>query len=159
MKKTVVIILTVAVLGLIGYGAAKTKPGLQMQTPMAAGRPSGSMVSSSSSSSPSSQSPATSMPGTTYADGNYNGTTIDSAYGPVQIEAIVSGGRITDIKFLQMPSDLGHSREVTQIAGPMLKSATLSAQSANIDFVSGATSTSGAYQQSLQSALDQAAKS
>ena len=39
----------------------------------------------------------------------------------------------------------------------MLRSEALTAQSAQIDLVSGATYTSDAYAQSLQSALDQAA--
>ncbi len=41
-------------------------------------------------------------------------------------------------------------------AAPILQGEAISAQSANIDSVSGATYTSQAYAQSLQSALDQA---
>jgi uncharacterized protein with FMN-binding domain len=39
---------------------------------------------------------------------------------------------------------------------PQLKQTTLDAQSSQIDFVSGATSTSYGYQESLQKALDKA---
>lgn len=42
-------------------------------------------------------------------------------------------------------------------AMPMLRSEAIQAQSANVDTVSGATMTSEAFIQSLQSALDQAA--
>jgi uncharacterized protein with FMN-binding domain len=46
--------------------------------------------------------------------------------------------------------------QINQQAVPMLVSETTSAQSAQIDMVSGATYTSQGYAQSLQSALDQA---
>jgi uncharacterized protein with FMN-binding domain len=61
------------------------------------------------------------------------------------------------VKFLQMPGPEGHSKEVTAFSKDPLKQSTLQKQSANIDFVSGATQTSEGYQQSLQAALDQAA--
>jgi uncharacterized protein with FMN-binding domain len=48
-----------------------------------------------------------------------------------------------------------HSAQINSIAVPMLTSQALSAQSAQIDGVSGASFTSAAYAQALQSALDQ----
>lgn len=92
-----------------------------------------------------------------YKDGTFTGDTAYIPYGPVQIAVVVSGGKITDVNFLQMPSDQGYSRQVAAAAEPLLKQTTLQAQNANIDFVSGATATSSGYQQSLQSALDKAA--
>jgi uncharacterized protein with FMN-binding domain len=56
-----------------------------------------------------------------------------------------------------MPGPEGHSKEVTAFSEPYLKQSTLTHQSANIDFVSGATQTSEAYEKSIQAALDQAA--
>ena len=51
----------------------------------------------------------------------------------------------------------GHSQRISQAAEPILREEALSAQTANIDLLSGATYTSEAYVESLQSALDQAA--
>ena len=110
-----------------------------------------STVANTGSSSPTTSSSSS------FKDGTYTGNSEDTPYGTVQIAVVVSGGKITDVKFLLMPNDLGHSQEVTAAAEPLLKEITLQKQSSNIDFVSGATSTSQGYQQSLQSALDQAA--
>ena len=57
---------------------------------------------------------------------------------------------------LQSPSGNGKDSEINNYALPILTEETTSAQSANIDMVSGATVTSVGYIQSLQSALDQA---
>ena len=62
---------------------------------------------------------------------------------PVKIEAV------------ELPTG-GRSGEISAYAEPILASEALTAQSANIDIVSGATYTSEAYTRSLQSALDQA---
>jgi uncharacterized protein with FMN-binding domain len=57
---------------------------------------------------------------------------------------------------IQYPSGNNTDEQINSYALPTLVRATLDAQSANIDMVSGATVTSGGYVQSLQSALDQA---
>jgi uncharacterized protein with FMN-binding domain len=77
-------------------------------------------------------------------------------FGDVQVKVIVSGGRITDVQAVQMPSDRARSAYISQVAGPMLHDEVLQAQSARIDTLSGATYTSDAYAQSVQAALDQA---
>jgi len=144
MRKTIVIIFAVAILG----GAALLAKNH--------GTSSVHLASPTSQSSSGSSSGNTTSQSTSYKDGTYTGSSADTPYGSVQIAVVISGGKITDVNFIQMPSDLGHSQEVTAAAEPLLKQTTLSTQSANIDFVSGATSTSYGYQQSLQSALDQA---
>ncbi|HET7827385.1 MAG TPA: FMN-binding protein [Candidatus Saccharimonadales bacterium] len=143
MKRALLIIFTIAVLGGLGLYVQK-KPGESLSSSSNAS--STAHIASSSSNSAS----------TTYKDGTFTGASADTPYGPVQIAVVISGGKITDVNFLQMPSDLGHSREVTAYAEPLLKQTTLQAQSTNIEFVSGATSTSNGYEQSLQAALDQA---
>ena len=55
-----------------------------------------------------------------------------------------------------MPSDATRSQMIAQYAAPILRSEALTAQSAQINLVSGATYTSEGYAQSLQAALDQA---
>ena len=91
-----------------------------------------------------------------YKDGQYTGQDIQSQYGDNQVKVIISHGRITDVQALQLPFDRQRSQEISQAAGPMLHDDALQAQSAQIDTISGATYTSDAYAQSLQSALDRA---
>ncbi len=94
-----------------------------------------------------------------YKDGKYTGTGADAYYGTIQVEAIVSGGKLTDVQFLQYPNDRGTSIRINTSAMPRLRQEAIQAQSANVNTVSGATDSSGAFRQSLSSALDQAANS
>ncbi len=152
MKKGIVIILAVAIIGLLG--AYSKSHGSNVQA-TSNGVGSKSLVAGASTTTSNKSSSSSST--TTYKDGTYTGASEDTPYGTVQIAVVVSGGKITDVNFLQMPSDLPHSQEVTSIAGPLLKQETIQRQGHNLDFVSGATSTSEGYAQSLQAALDQAA--
>ena len=91
-----------------------------------------------------------------YKNGQYTGSPADAFYGTVQVKAIVSGGVITDVQFLSYPSDRSHSIEINTYAMPLLTSEAIQSQNANVNIVSGATATSDAFIQSLQSALSQA---
>jgi uncharacterized protein with FMN-binding domain len=91
-----------------------------------------------------------------YKDGTYTGTAADAFYGTIQVEAVVSGGQLTDVTFLQYPNAPGHTSDVSNTALPQLKQEAITAQSANVNVVSGATQDSQAFQQSLASALAQA---
>ena len=91
-----------------------------------------------------------------WKDGTFTGQTFTNNYGPVQVAAVVSGGKITTVTFLQLPSDRAHSQEVSAMAKPALLQETITAQNANVATVSGATQTTESYTQSLQSALNQA---
>jgi uncharacterized protein with FMN-binding domain len=84
------------------------------------------------------------------------GSVIQTRWGPVQVQLTVSGGKITDVAMLQYPNGNGTDQQISSYALPILMQDTMSAQSANIDMVSGATYTSTGYLQSLQSAIDQA---
>ena len=108
---------------------------------------------------PSAAPVATAAPaaGTALANGTDTGSVVQTRFGPVQVRVTIAGGKITDVTALQLPSDRQRSAEISGIVGPMLQSEALTAQSAQIDLISGATYTSDAYAQSLQSALDQAA--
>jgi uncharacterized protein with FMN-binding domain len=81
------------------------------------------------------------------------GPTVNTRWGPVQVQVTLTGGRLTEITALQLPSG-GRSGQISSVAGPILRSQALQAQGANIDGVSGATFTSTAYARSLQAALD-----
>lgn len=91
-----------------------------------------------------------------YKDGIYAGNVADAFYGNIQVKAIIAGGKITDVQFLQYPNDRSTSIEINQQAMPFLKQEAIQAQSANVDIISGATDSSRAFRESLQSALDQA---
>ncbi|MEU6843347.1 FMN-binding protein [Streptomyces sp. NPDC046716] len=77
------------------------------------------------------------------------GTTVMTEKGPVEVQVTFTGDRITAVKMLQQPN---HPQ--TEAAVPQLVAATLEAQSADVDTVTGATITSDAYKESLQAALD-----
>ena len=83
------------------------------------------------------------------------GTEIDTRYGPVQVQVTVTNGKIASVTATQLPSG-GRSGRISDYAAPILSGEAMTAQSAQIDLVSGATYTSSAYEQSLQAALDQA---
>ena len=84
------------------------------------------------------------------------GSAAQTPYGPVQVEITTSGSKVTDVSVLQYPNSSGQDQQINSYALPRLIDATLQAQSAQIDMVSGATYTSNGYVQSLQSALDAA---
>ncbi|WP_433472161.1 FMN-binding protein [Spirillospora sp. CA-142024] len=90
------------------------------------------------------------------ADGAYRGRSVDTRYGPVQVEITMSGGRISGVHVLRAPSENGRDREIAARALPRLTREALAAGNARIDAVSGATYTSEGYISSLQSALDKA---
>jgi uncharacterized protein with FMN-binding domain len=84
------------------------------------------------------------------------GSTVDTRWGPVQVQVTLTDGKITKVTALQLPDGNQRDREINDFAVPQLTQEALSAQSARIDSVSGATYTSDGYIQSLQSALDKA---
>ena len=84
------------------------------------------------------------------------GTVDNTQYGPMQVEVILQGSKITNVKVLQQTNVGGLSQQIDANAIPQLVSETLTAQSARINAVSGASYTSAGYIQSLQSALDKA---
>ncbi|WP_431985926.1 FMN-binding protein [Streptomyces griseoflavus] len=88
-------------------------------------------------------------------DGTVTGDAVSTQYGAVQVRLTVSGGRITRAEAVQAPKG-GQSDQVTSRSVPKLNRAAVTAGSADIDTVSGATYTSTGYKKSLQSALDKA---
>jgi uncharacterized protein with FMN-binding domain len=79
----------------------------------------------------------------------------NTVYGPVQIQLIMRDSKIVKVAVLQQPMNTLHDIQIGEFAFPKLIGETLTAQTAKIDSVSGATYTSGGYVASLQSALDQ----
>ena len=91
-----------------------------------------------------------------YKDGEYSGQVVDAYYGNVQVKAVVQGGKIADVQFLEWPNDRRTSVRINNVAMPYLISEAIQAQNARVDVISGATLTSEAFAQSLQSALESA---
>lgn len=90
------------------------------------------------------------------ASATVTGPSVDTRWGPVQVEITVSAGEITDVAIPVYPDENPRDQEINSYALPILVDETLKAQSADIDMISGATVTSVGYQQSLQAAIDQA---
>ena len=145
------------------------------QSPIADRGPATSSSSPASAQSSSSRRPAPSVPtasaptpvpqatpapaqksGSPYRDGTYTGSSADAFYGNIQVQATISNGKLTNIKFPQWPNDRFRSVRINQQALPWLTQEAIQAQSANVDAISGATDTSVAFVNSLQSALNQA---
>ncbi|MEU2296017.1 FMN-binding protein [Streptomyces antibioticus] len=87
--------------------------------------------------------------GSVTAGDTVTGTTVRTEKGDVQVQLTYDGDTITAVKLLKQPD---HPQ--TAAAVPRLIAATLEAQSADIDTVSGATVTSDGYRESLQAAID-----
>ena len=86
----------------------------------------------------------------------YTGSVAQTRWGPVQVKITVQDGRLTKVTVLQQPNGNRRDQEINDQALPILIDETVSAQSAKIDMVSGATVTSEGYLQSLQAAIDEA---
>jgi uncharacterized protein with FMN-binding domain len=145
MKRApIVLAATAAGLGAtLGFSAHSQAPTAVAVTTAA---PSTSTATSSSTSSSSSSS----------ATKSATGDAISTRYGPVQLKVTVSGGKITKVEAVQLPSSDPKSAEISNSAEPQLQQSALTKQSANVDAVSGATYTSDGYKTALQSALDKA---
>jgi uncharacterized protein with FMN-binding domain len=95
-------------------------------------------------------------PSPTALSGTFTGADFPNRFGDVQVRIVITNGHITDVQAVQLPTDRAESAYISQQAGPWLRTEALQAQSANIDIIGGATYTSQSYQQSLESALQQA---
>jgi uncharacterized protein with FMN-binding domain len=78
---------------------------------------------------------------------------VETEFGPYQVQVVFTGNTITDVQLITEPDDR-HSQRIAEEAAPTLRQEVLQAQSAHIDTVSGATTTSAAYGRSLQAAID-----
>ncbi len=127
---------------------------LSYRTPAPATQPS-TQASAQPSAQPSAQASAQAAAGAPAATRTLTGLVATTRWGPVQVAAVLTDGRLTAVRVLQSPTGNGQDREIAAYALPRLTAAALKAQSADVDTVSGATYTSQGYRQSLQSALDQ----
>ncbi len=86
-----------------------------------------------------------------------DGAVYHNRWGDVQVEVVfASDGSLQSVDAIRTPNDRGTSIQINSVAVPMLDQEALSAQSAQIHGISGATYTSNDYRRSLQSAIDAA---
>jgi uncharacterized protein with FMN-binding domain len=104
----------------------------------------------------SSSAPGTSTASSGSGTRTVNGGVAQTVYGPMQVQITVTNGKIASVNVLQEPDGSSHDLRINDYAVPILNQETVSAQSAQIDSVSGATYTSEGYISSLQSAIDAA---
>ncbi|KRF27934.1 FMN-binding protein [Phycicoccus sp. Soil802] len=139
-----------------GSGTASAA-GTSVQAPAAAG--SGTTDSGTASTDSGTTDSGTTDSGTTSgsaASKTYDGDTVQTRWGPVQVRITVVDGKITASEAIVYPNGNHEDEQINSFALPVLNQEAVSAQSASIDMVSGATVTSEGYLSSLQSAIDQA---
>ena len=125
-------------------------------TPSPTATPSGAPPSGGAAPTPTATATATPRPASGLKSGSFTGQSYANPYGNVQVQVVISGGKITSVKTIQYPNGHQQSVFINSQALPLLEQEVLQAQSARINIIGGATFTSQGYAQSVQSALDAA---
>ncbi len=142
--------------GTAGTGSAKSGLGSSAGGSTSGSAASGDTSSGTGTSGSGASGSSGSSSGSSSAGGTFTGDSVQTRFGSVQVQISVSGGKITDVKALQLTDEDRRSVQISNRAAPLLRSEVLQAQSANVQTISGATVTSSAYLTSLQAALDAA---
>jgi uncharacterized protein with FMN-binding domain len=112
---------------------------------------------SAASSAPAAVSGSSSSTASTSGTKTVTGDSVDTRWGPVQVQITVTNGKVTKANAVVYPTENPRDQQINAYAIPTLNQEAVSAgNSAKIDMVSGATVTSTGYLGSLQSALDKA---
>jgi uncharacterized protein with FMN-binding domain len=155
MKKLIVAVMIVGVFVLYSFLHNRASVAAPTPAPGTSGGTSSAPTTTAAGSATATPG-ATGTPSGRYKDGSYTGTVADAQWGYVQVKAVIQSGKITDVQFVQYPSDRQRSVLINQYADPQLTSEAIQAQSAQVDIVTGATDSSEAFMQSLADALSQA---
>lgn len=148
MKKTVYIIIVIAILGIIAvYFASDNKQKTALVTTQNQNNVQPSSNAKTTNADPTQQLAQ-------YKDGTFNGDIDTNQFGSVEVSITVSEGKINEVKLLQIPDADPRSKQLSEFATQQLVEATITSQSSDIDTISGATYTSNSYIKSLQSAID-----
>jgi uncharacterized protein with FMN-binding domain len=99
---------------------------------------------------------STGSTGSTAAAKTVTGDSVDTRWGPVQVQVTITGGKVTAAEAVVYPQENPRDQQINAYAIPALNAEAVQAGNANIDTISGATYTSTGYIGSLQSALDKA---
>jgi uncharacterized protein with FMN-binding domain len=148
---------TVLVL-LLGYHTSTSSKAGGGETAFVSTRQAGPTSAAAAPSTSAAAAPSTSAAAapSTGKNATVTGKVADTRWGPVQVQLTVQNGKITAVSVVQYPNGNGRDQEINSYALPILVQETITAQSAKVDMVSGATVTSDGYLTSLQSAIDQA---
>ena len=159
MKRAPILVLAGTVAGFVGVLTFHTRP-VSATTP---GTAQPAATPSAAPSRAAGPAPARTAAGSNTAGGTTPGSnaarsavgqSVQFGYGVLEVRVTVSGNHITDISVPNLQTAEPTSQQISEQAIPMLRSEVLSAQSASVSGISGATYTSQAYVQSLQAALD-----
>jgi len=144
--------------GLIGLKANLTPSDAVAET--AAAPPAAAVAPSTEANAPAGDAPADDAPAGDAPAGTAaktaTGKLATNPYESFQVKVTVSGTKITKVEVAGLKTKDKKSEQIATGALPKLQQATLAANSADVDTVSGATFTTKSYRESLQSALDQA---
>jgi uncharacterized protein with FMN-binding domain len=163
----------VGLVALLSYKASGPHPLQRVQVSGGQSSPAANAVPPSST--PVTTVPATTVPGSASGSGStvpattsppaaaagkrtYTGQDIQYVYGDIVVAVSLQGDKIVNVSVPQNNAIDGRSQMINSYAVPILEQETVAAQGVNINVVSGATFTSNAFAQSLQSALSQAHK-
>ena len=87
---------------------------------------------------------------------SYLGPAMTTPFSAIQVRAFFTGRRLTGIETVLLSGDGPHTEALNARAEPILRESALEAGDADVDTVSGATSTSEIWLDSLQGAIDKA---
>jgi uncharacterized protein with FMN-binding domain len=154
MKRIVIALLsTISGLVLLFSYPTSTNRSVTADTAPAAGTGTGTTTTAGAAAAPTT---AAAPAAAAAASGTFTGATVQTRWGPVQVQIVVANGKVTSADAIQYPTGNGNDARINSYAIPKLNAEVVKAQSAKIDMISGATVTSGGYLQSLQDAIDQA---
>ena len=140
---------------LLGFKTTSARQSVQPALPAPVASPPTPLTSATASAAPTKK-PSAAAPPAQPQTRNVTGSSVGTRYGDVQVRVTFAGTQIADVVPLRLPDSNGVDQQIDQQAVPILIQETLTAQSADIQAVSGATYTSDGYVRSLQSALDKA---
>jgi uncharacterized protein with FMN-binding domain len=152
--KRAVTALALTAAGLVLVLNFNTRGAISTATPPATVQPGPATSASEPATTPSAAASASASPAA--ESRTVTGPVVQTRWGPVQVQIVVSGKTISDITALQLPSGSPRDQEINGYAEPIYRQQALQRQSADIDVVSGATVTWSGYTQSLQAAIDAA---
>jgi uncharacterized protein with FMN-binding domain len=87
---------------------------------------------------------------------SFLGPAMTTPFSAIQVRAFFTGRELTGIETVLLSGDGPHTEALNARAEPILRAAALKAGDAKVDVVSGATSTSKIWLESLQGAIDKA---
>jgi len=140
--------------GVLGFHGAGMPAPAALGQPKAGGTNAVPAPSASPAGSAGATGPKTRQGGATGQAKSATGAVVGYGYGELSVTVTVRGSQITDVSVPVLRTAEPYSQQLAQQVIPMLKSEVLAAHGARIHSVSGATYTSEAYAQSIQSALD-----